>query len=206
MFQRYSRRRHLQTGGSRGQVLVEFALVIIAFMTIFMGLIEFGIAFSVQMQVSWASRDAVIMAAESGNAPVSVDCSILNRIDQDLITPATRSNVTEVDIFWATASGGVNSGAIETYTPGGTLCLGWGGWSNTVNNYPGSSRCAFINSTGGTTSAGCQTGHNGPDEIGVKIVYKYTWFTPLPTLIPLSGTGFTLTQMNLTTMEPIPVT
>jgi hypothetical protein len=42
--------------------------------------------------------------------------------------------------------------------------------------------------------------------VGVTVVYKYNWITPLPGLIGLSGTGFTFTQTNYTTMEPIPGT
>ena len=204
MLKRHSRRRNLKTGDSRGQALVEFSLVVLAFMTIFVGLIEFGIAFSVEMQINFASRDVATLAAESGGSPTTADCAILTRIDQDLMAPATRSNIIEVDIFWSTASGGVNGGAVETYTPVGQLppstCPTTLYWTNTQNSYPGTSRCAFI----GGTNSGCLAGHTGPDTIGVTIVYKYTWSTPLPNLVPLAGTGFTFTQTNLTTMEPVP--
>ena len=202
MLQRHSRRPHLKTGDSRGQALVEFCLVIMVFLTIFTGLIEFGVAFAVEMQVSFASRDAATLASEAGGATATADCATLNRIDQDLFAPATRSKISEVDIFWATATGSVKSGAIERYTPGGTLCLGWGGWTNTLNLYPASSRCASIS---GSTLGLCLTGHSGPDKIGVSIIYPYAWSTPLPGLIGLSGTGFTFTQTNLVVMEPIPV-
>ncbi len=69
MLKRHSRRRNLKTGDSRGQALVEFSLVVLAFMTIFVGLIEFGIAFSVEMQINFASRDVATLAAESGGSP-----------------------------------------------------------------------------------------------------------------------------------------
>lgn len=204
MLQRRSRHHHLKTGDSRGQVLAEFALVLLAFMTIFMGIVEFGVAFSVKMQVSFASRDAVVVASESGITPQTADGAILNRIDQDLMAPASRSHIVKVEIFWANADGSPNGGAIERYTPGGPLFLGWGGWTNTLDAYPASSRCAYI----GGSAAGCQASpnHSGPDRIGVTIVYSYGWTTPLPNLIGLAGSGFTFTQTNLTTMEPIPGT
>lgn len=187
---------------SRGQAMVEFSLVILIFLTIFTAVIEFGVAFSVKMQVSFASRDAAAVAAESGGAPSTADGAILNTIDKDINTPATRSRVSRVDIFWATPTGGVANNAIESYTPGGPLYLGWGGWTRTNDTYPASTRCAFI---GGST-AGCQASpnHTGPDTIGVTIVYSYRYTTPLPGLVGLGGSGWTFTQTNLTTMEPMP--
>ena len=199
---RHLRHRNLKTGSSRGQALVEFSLVFLIFMTMFMGVIEFGVAFSIRTQVSFASRDAAVVASESGSSPTTTDGAILNTIDKDLIAPATRNKIDHVDIFWATATGAVNGGAIETYTPGGLLYPGWGGWTNTLNLYPGTSRCAFI----GGAAAGCLSGHTGPDMVGVTIVYRHTWTTPLPSLVGLTGTGFTFTETNLTTMEPIPTT
>ncbi|MGD0018600.1 MAG: TadE/TadG family type IV pilus assembly protein [Candidatus Limnocylindrales bacterium] len=185
---------------ARGQALVEFALVFLIFVTILTGVIEFGIGFSVKMQISFASRDAAVVASESGGTPSNADGAILNTIDKDITPPATRNLIDHVDIFWANSDGSVKNGAIQRYTPGGPLYLGWGGWTNTVSSYPGSSRCAFI----GGTAAGCLALHTGPDTVGVSIVYKYSWMTPLPSLIGLTGAGFTFTQTNLTTMEPIP--
>ena len=202
MLQRLSHRSHPKTGDSRGQALVEFALVFMVFMTIFTGSLEFGIAFSVKMQMSFASRDAAVAASESGGTPNTADGAILNTVDKDVNVPASRAQIDHVDIFWSTATGGVNAGAIQTYTPGGPLFLGWGGWTLTSNLYPPASRCAYI---GGAT-AGCLAGHTGPDMVGVTVVYKYNWITPLPGLIGLSGTGFTFVQTNYTTMEPIPGT
>ena len=198
MYKRPAQRK--QNRGSRGQALVEFSLVLLLFMTIFMGVIEFGSAFAVKIQISFASRDAATVAAESGGSPATADGAILNQIDRDVQAPAARANIDHVDIYWSKADGTVNSGAIERYTPGGLLFPGWGGWTNAMDAYPGSSRCAFI---GGTTY-GCLTGHTGPDTIGVSIVYRYSWVTPLPNLVSLAGTGMTFTQTNLSTMEPIP--
>ena len=179
---------------------MEFALVFLVFVTIFTGVLEFGIGFAVKMQISFASRDAAVVASESGGSPNTADGNILNTIDKDITTPASRSLIDHVDIYWATSTGAVNGGAIERYTPGGALYSGWGGWTRTVDSYPAANRCAFISGT----AAGCVAGKTGPDTIGVTIVYRYTWITPLPSLIGLVGSGFTFTQTNLTTMEPIP--
>jgi hypothetical protein len=202
MLQSPFRLRRLKAERSRGQALVEFSLVFLAFMTVFTGVLEFGIGFAVKVELSFASRDAAVTASESGGTPGSADGAILNGIDKDFGVPATRSQIDHVDIFWATSTGGVNAGAIERYTPSGILYPGWGGWTNTMNSYPSANRCAFI---GGATS-GCLAGHTGPDLVGITIVYKHNWITPLPNLVGLFGTGFTFTQTNYTTMEPIPTT
>ena len=189
---------------SRGQALVEFSLVIIVFLTMLTGMIEFGVAFSVKMQISFASRDAAVAASESGTTPSTADGAILNLIDKDITAPASRNKIDHVDIFWATSTGTPNNGAIERYTPGGLLFPGWGGWTNTMDLYPSTNRCAFINGT----AAGCNASpnHSGPDRIGISIVYNYSWITPLPSLIGLAGSGMVFTQTNLVTMEPIPTT
>jgi len=185
---------------SSGQALVEFSLVFVLFMTMFTGVLEFGSAFAVKMQLSFASREAAVTASESGGSPSSADGAVLNRIDRDVMAPANRSLIDHVDIFWANSDGSVNSGAIERYTPGGALYPGWGGWTQTLDLYPGSSRCAYI---GGVT-AGCGAGHTGPDLVGVTIVYRYSWITPVPNLVGVLGTGLTYTQTNFSVMEPIP--
>jgi hypothetical protein len=195
--ERLPARRHRH---ARGQALVEFSLVFVMFITVMVGIIEFGIGFDAKMAISFASRDAAVVASESGGSPATADGAILNTIDKDLTPPVNRHLIDHVDIFWSDASGNVRNGAIERYTPGGLLYPGWGGWTNTMNAYPATDRCAFI----GGTLAGCVHGTN-PDMIGVTIVYRHTWVTPLPSLIGLGGTGFTFTQTNLSVMEPIPV-
>jgi flavin-binding protein dodecin len=203
MLNRQSLRRNLKTDGVRGQALVEFSLVILVFLTMFVGMLEFGFAFAVDMQTSFASRDAAIVASESGGSASTADCAILNTIDRDTMAPANRALIDHVDVFWATATGGVNNGAVQTYQIGGTLCVGWGGWSQTAGGYPAANRCAIV---GGSSTGFCQASpnHTGPDRIGITVVYKYAWMTPLPSMVGLGGTGFTFSQTNYTTMEPVP--
>ena len=181
-------------------------MIIPIFLAMFTGIIEFGVAFSVKMQVTFASRDAAIVLAESGAAdPLTADCAILSRIDQDFLAPAKRANIDHVDIFWATAAGGINNGAVETYKPTGTLGSSCPTlvWSRTSDLYPAQNRCSSIT---GSSLGLCQASpvHSGPDRIGVTIVYQYNWITPLPGLVGLSGSGMSFSQTNLTTIEPVP--
>jgi hypothetical protein len=195
---RFEPRPRSRHEGSRGQALVEFALVIIAFMMMFLGVIEFGVAFSVREMVNFASRDGSLMASESGSSPNIVDGAVLNTIDKDMNAPADKYKIIRVDIYWADETGAVKNGAIERYTPGGTLYPGWGGWTQVMDDYPGPDRCPYI---GGT---GCLSGHTGPDTLGVTIEYRYSWITPLPGMIGIASTHLTFTETNLVTMEPVP--
>lgn len=202
MLRQLSDWRKTRTGQS-GQALVEFSLVFLIFMTIFVGLVEFGLAFNARNTVSFASRDAAVAASESGGSPATADCGILNTIDRDLTAPLTKNKIVNVDVFWSDANGNVKGGAVQRYTPFGPLCSanGLGGWGLASGGYPGPSRCAFI----GGAASGCLAGHTNPDTIGVKVVYQHDWATPLPGLVGLGGAGFTFTQINLSVMEPIPV-
>src|ERR1035437_79351 len=152
---------------SRGQAMVEFSLVILIFFTMFVGIIEFGVAFSVKMEISFASRDAAVVGSESGGPSSTAHRALLNTIDKDVNAPASKNRIDHVDIFWATSTGGVANSAIERYTPGGPLFLGWGGWTRTMNSYPPSMRCAYL----GGTLFGCYAGppHPGPYPIGRTI-------------------------------------
>jgi uncharacterized protein (UPF0333 family) len=194
--------RKTKTGQS-GQALVEFSLVFLVFITIFVGVVEFGLAFNAKLTASFASRDAAIAASESGGAPATADCAVLNAVDKDLTPPLSKTKINNVDIFWSDKNGNQVGGAVQRYRPFGPLCStnGLGGWTNTSNGYPASDRCSFI----GGTKYGCLAGHPEPDWVGVRLVYRHDWVTPLPGLVGLAGTGFTFTQTNLVVMEPIPV-
>ena len=55
-------------------------------------------------------------------------------------------------------------------------------------------RCAIL--------AGCGTSTT-VDTIGVQMTYDYDWKTPLHTLMPMAGPGYTMTKANAMRMEPI---
>ena len=63
--------------GSRGQSLVEFALVFPIFFTLLLGMIEFAFVFNAILAVNYAARDAALAAAEAGDRS-GADCIILD--------------------------------------------------------------------------------------------------------------------------------
>ena len=203
---------------SRGQSLVEFALVIPIFLVLLMGLIEFSFLMNGQLSINFATRDAALIAAEAGNA-TGADCVILRKVEQDVSAPANSANISQVQVFWTNANGqpldtsgnvttfGSGTQAADTYTrTGTTTCTFADGTTLAVPyslsgtaNYPTDARCSNVL---GTTE-GCLAGHPGIDTIGVKVTYFDSWRTPLHNLIGLLGAGWTVTESNQMRMEPV---
>jgi uncharacterized protein (UPF0333 family) len=197
-----SRRRR-----SRGQALVEFAIVIPLFLVIFVAIAEFSFMFTSYISVGYASNDSAQMAAMLGNT-AGADAAILERVNKDVGAPADRKLIKSVTIFWvntASGNGSPVSGAETIYTydggshpfakaDGTTIFLPF---IQTANGYPEANRC------NANMGLGCKSGHTTVDTIAVKIVYEYKWITPFPVLVGGSNTGPTLTSINMMRLEPV---
>ena len=209
---RRHRDRHQQ-----GQSVVEFALVIPTFLIMLMAIIEFAFLMNGQLSISFATRDAALIAGEAGNG-VGSDCVVLQKVREDVTAPANAANITKILIYRTNAIGqpldtsgsvttfGSAGQAVNTYVPGTTTCTFADGATLTVPyilqgtaGYPESARCNAIRGT----AAGCLAGHPGLDTIGVQVTYNAEWRTPLHTLIGLMGSGWTLTQSNQMRLEPV---
>lgn len=188
---------------ARGQSLVEFALVIPIFITLFVAICEFAFLFTTYLSASFTSRDAVQVAAEMGDAPCS-DEVILARIERDLSGPANVNRIQSVEIFWSDEYGNVKGGAKNTWIRSGNSSCTLPDTSvisipyrQTTGSYPLSDRCNIV------SAVSCAAGHTSIDTIGVTITYRYGWITPLPALVGMSGTGTTIVQTNVMRLEPV---
>jgi Flp pilus assembly protein TadG len=198
---------------SRGQALVEFALVIPIFLTILVSIGEFMFLSTAYISVDFASHDASEVAAIYGNT-AGADCAVLQRIDNDIMAPANPMLIKTVDIYWVNTSSTNASpmaGAenIYTYNGGNNPCTKPDGTTiyvpfpnvptieATSGGYPESTRCNV------NQAIGCASGHTAIDTIAVKITYQYNWVTPFPQLISGSGTGPLLTVTNMMRLEPV---
>ena len=194
-------RSHRRRARTRGQTLVEFALVFPIFFLLLLGVIEFGLVFNAVLSINFASRDASLIAAEAGNA-VGSDCVILNKVEQGIGAPSSKSRITKVEIYQAGKPGNPIGGKVNTYNrTGTTTCTLPDSTTLTVPytlsgsaGYPDTSRCNI--------QGGC-SGSGGVDTIGVKITYAYTPFTPLGTFLGGSSMTYTLTESNAMRMEPV---
>ena len=182
---------------SRGQAMVEFSMIIMIFMTMVVGIVEFSFLLTVKTGISFASQDATQQAAQLGNTP-DADCTILQLIDKDLQAPIDRAKVQAVKIFYTDSTGTI--GVSDNWTKSGTyLCPILNvtiPWSPGAQGYPASDRCNILN------AIGC-TPHTSLDWIGVTVSYKYSWLTPLPGLVGLGGSGPLFAETHISRMEPV---
>jgi len=151
-----------------GQGLVEFALVLPIFVTLLMGVIEFGFLYNNLLTVQFAARQGVSAAAQAGGVD-GADCSILNAVERALTPPIDHHRVAFVEVFQSDAAGDVVPGVVNRYVREGTLdCPGTGTQPYTLvgeEGYPQIDRHdALI---------------EGLDVIGVRIGYQYVGITPV---------------------------
>ena len=197
---------------ARGQTLVEFSLVFPLFLVLMMSVIEFAFAFNATLSLAFASRDAALIAAESGSAAGS-DCVIIQAAVDDVSAPADPNSITSIEIFWSDANGNYKNGDttlknVWNHT-GSTTCVYPDGSTLTVpytratNGYPDTARC--------NVEMGCGGSHTpSVDTIGIRVSYTYAWKTPLKGLIGMvggggawTGTGWNFNRANAMRMEPV---
>ncbi len=196
---RRARPRRIGPDSSRGQTLVEFALVFPLFLLMMVGLIEFTFVFNGVLSVNYAARDAALAAAEAGDVSGG-DCSILKSIDTAIGAPADKARIQTVEIYQATPNGAM-IGSPTTYRPGpARSCtfpdgsVGPIAWARIANGYPEASRCNLL--------GGCVAGGT-VDNVGVRISYAHPWVTPLRNFIGGGSGGFTFDRSSVMRMEPI---
>ena len=180
--------------------MVEFGLVLPLFILLVIGLIEFALAFNANLAVNFASREAALIGAESGNDSIS-DCRILQTIEDSIDNPAHAERITQVRIYRAGVNG--NELAANVYSRGGNItCTFWDGvadqeitvhYTLLVAGYPTASRCNQLEGCAGITL----------DTIGVRIGYTHPWVTPLAGMVTFSGSGWTFDASNAMRMEPV---
>ena len=166
--------RGVAAGRTRGQSLVEFALVFPIFFILFLGIIEFAFAFNAILAVNFASRNAALYAAEAGTT-TGADCVILNSIEDDIAAPGRHAPTSPRSRSTApspTATTTSRPRRRSSRGPGRLTCTFPDGSTSTVpytrtsNGYPELNRCNIL--------AGCGGTHTTIDHIGVRIYYTHT--------------------------------
>lgn len=186
---------------TRGQSLVEFALVFPIFVTMLMGFIEFGMLFNATLAVNYSSRDGALAGAEAGNA-LGSDCIILKSVDGAIGPPADDGRITSVEIYKATPNGTL-IGSPTTYlrvaTPNSTPCATVDGssvfYSQSANGYPETGRCNIL--------AGCGGSSTTVDNVAVRVYYQHQWVTPLRNFIGGGPGGISFDRASVMRMEPV---
>jgi TadE-like protein len=178
-----------RTGRSpeRGQGIVEFALIMPVFLVFLLGILEFGMAFTHNLTLEYATREGArvgsalvngggTLGCGAGQSPnkASVDPLIIAAVERVLTSPGSAiqlANVPTIRIYKATATG-AEAGPVDIWTqtlgagpipPGGTQALNFSLTSTTWQP------CSRSNSSAGT----------GPESIGVSLTYSYRATTGL---------------------------
>jgi Flp pilus assembly protein TadG len=186
---------------SRGQALVEFALVFPIFFTLILGVIEFAFVFNALLSVNYAARDAALAAAEAGDTP-GADCVILQAVESAMEPPTDKARIQTVEIYEADANGN-QIGTPTTYMrSSSTSCSFIDGttasvpYNRTGNGYPEANRCNIL--------GGCDPLlTDSVDNIAVRITYTHVWVTPLRNFVGGNPGGLTFDRSSVMRMEPI---
>ncbi len=117
------------TREERASAMVEFAVVLPMLLLIFVGVVNFGLAFKKKLVVDNAVQTAARTGASVGKDE-SADMAILDSIRQGFSSlPENLASgttvVRKVTVFKATATGSVEGGMINTYTYNGGPGCGW---------------------------------------------------------------------------------
>jgi Flp pilus assembly protein TadG len=186
---------------SKGQTLVEFALVFPFFLVILFGVIEFAFILNALLSLGFASHEAALAAAEGGNS-TSADCSVLKAVQRSFDAPTDKTQITEIRIFKANTSTGAPLGPAQVYDRSGTTpCDGPNNttvtlpWALISSSYPPDARCNIL--------LGCGNSSPTVDTIGVAITYIYKGHTPMSAVLPNSSSGFTMMKSSAMRMEPV---
>src|SRR5256886_10529607 len=118
-------------GEERGQALVEFALLLPLLLLLIVGIIEFSFVWNSRNTVLFASRDGSMLAAEGGSL-LGTDCLVLDRIERDIVSPASAIKLQQVEIYWADKNGGQIGSNHNVYKRGGSPTCEFNGTIITV--------------------------------------------------------------------------
>lgn len=173
---------------TRGQGLVEFAIILPLFLLILLAMAEFGFVFSHELTLTYATREGARTGsalAEGGTttltctahgATTNIDEQVIASVQRVLTSPGSqvdRAQVSQIRIYKADANG-AETGYVNVWVRGawtsadGTLSLEW------------------MPSSGNWSACGRDNGVNA-DLLGVSVRYTYNMVTPLSSVLRFFG-------------------
>ena len=184
---------------SRGQSLVEMALLLPLLMLIVLGTLEFGFVFDHHLSLEYATREGARTgsAIVNGGGPVGcpgtattteVDSSIIAAVERVLDSPDSPidvADVTEIRIYKADVNGNQTGSQMNRWTPGAGPSVDGVSLSFARTGPEGWASCSRSNIL------------PNAESIGVSLQYTYTYQTPLTALLGWA----TLTMSDRTVMQ-----
>jgi len=192
----------------RGQGLVEFTFIVPVVLLIVASVAELGLAFGNSHTIGYGSREGArvgsalatgrVTDCSGGADPAGVDAALVSAVQRILKSPGSGLNVADViqiRIFKATSTGTEIANKVNVWN--------YVGEENGPEVDPGP---AIVKLDFGPTSVqwpACQRVNSGsnPDSVGVTVVYRYRFVTPLPSVVnAITGGDFTLPLTETTVM------
>lgn len=176
---------------SRGQGLVEFALILPVVVLLLLGMLEFGFLFDHHVSLSYASREGarVGSALANGGGPLgcgtgespnaaAVDPQVIAAVERVLTSPGSLVDIArigEIRIFRANAAGTQIGGFVNVwrYSPGS---------GPTIDGRP----LDFAQTSVGWAAC-ARSNRTPPDSIGVGVTYRFELSTGLGAIMRLFG-------------------
>ena len=166
--------------GERGQSMVEMSIVVPVILLLMLSMLEFGFAFDHTLTLQYATREGARYGAALGPGTTSVPCDhvdseIITAVPRVLTSPGSRvvlANVSEIDIYEAAADGSVSGSQMNVW------------------KYSSSSVPPFTNYSTGWNACTLNARRydtNPPDSIGVALIYRYDFVTPLGGILRFFG-------------------
>jgi hypothetical protein len=198
-------RRLVGRRAGRGQSLVEFAILVPAFMIVIFGMLEFGMVFSHHLSLEYATREGARVGSALGSGTVQAPCTqtgSLEPVDWLIIaavqrvlsspgSPVVIGNVTSIRIYQADTSGNEVSGKVNPWLPGGD--------GKSVDG-------VALQFHPTTTGWACSTRKKSPigsaDSLGVSLTYTYSSITPIGALLRWTGNQLTITDRTVMAINP----
>lgn len=198
----------------RGQGLVEFSLMVPAFLLILLGMLEFGFAFNHNLTLNLATREgARAGAAMADGSQIDTSCGAGTTITAANVDPLVIAAVQRVlespgsmiDISQ------VQSITIYEVLYNGTATGLSNVWNRTVGAGPAvpcvspTQKLDFSPGTSGWPASSRTLGAT-PDSIGVSITYTYQFRSPLGSILRFFGgsgaASLTMTDKTVMALQP----
>lgn len=182
----------------RGQALVEFAVILPTFLLVLLGIMEFGFVFAHYVTMEYATREGARMGAGLANGSATFGC---HEVDEQVVAAAQRvltargsqvdaGRVDEIRIYKADASGG-EEGPVNVWVPG------------KGPKVDGEQLLFKLQSSGWDACTRSNDGLGSTDSLGVSMVYRYRYVTPLGNVLGLTGSpSLTMSDQTVMALNP----
>jgi hypothetical protein len=199
------RRRRI---ASRGQGLVEFAMLVPVFLVLLLGMLELGLAFTHNLTLEYSTREGARVGAAlvngggalgcgAGQSPnaATVDPLIIAAVERVLTSPGSQvrlADVSQIRIYKADGAG--DQASAPPTPPGSPTPVNVWTYRDpliAVNPTVGSQELNFYASSTAWPACGRtnSTALPGPDSLGVSLAYTYRFQTGLGAIARFIGGG-----------------